>query len=105
MQRDSINYFPPRANQACRIGFFSDLESPAMPFDEVEVSPTRACMGRLYFHVPGGIVYGQHWLNVKFQNSVVRVPFKILTKDEEKFVGKNLKDIQKQVEEAFAPKN
>ena len=105
LQRDSINYFPPRANQACRIGFFSDLESPAMPFDEVEVSPTRACMGRLYFHVPGGIVYGQHWLNVKFQNSLVRVPFKILTKDEEKFVGKNLKDIQKQVEEAFAPKN
>lgn len=104
MQRDSINYFPRVANQACRIGFFAELDSPAMPFDEVELSSVRACLGRLYFHVPGGITYGQHWLNVKFQNSLVRVPFRILTKDEEKFVGKNLKDIQQQVDEAFAPK-
>ncbi len=104
MQRDSINYFPRVANQPCRLGFFADLDSPAMPFDEVELSPVRACLGRLYFHVPGGITYGQHWLNVKFQNSLVRVPFRILTKDEEKFVGKNLKDLQKQVDEAFAPK-
>ena len=105
MQRDSINYFPRSANQPCRLGFFSDLDSPAMPFDQVELSTNRACVGRLYFHVPGGIAYGQHWLNVKFQNSLVRVPFRILTKDEEKFVGKNLKDLQKQVDEAFAPKN
>ena len=105
LQRDSINYFPPRAaTHACRIGFFSDLDSPAVPFDEVELSSTRACMGRLYFHVPGGIVVGQHWLNVKFKNSVVRVPFRILTKDEEKFLGKNFKEISKQVEEAFGPK-
>lgn len=104
MQRDSINYFPRVANQPCRIGFFAELDSPAMPFDEVELSPVRACLGRLYFHVPGGITYGQHWLNVKFQNSLIRVPFRILTKDEEKFVGKNLKDLQQQVDEAFAPK-
>ena len=31
VQRDSINYFPPMANQACRIGFFADLSSRAMP--------------------------------------------------------------------------
>lgn len=105
MQRDSINYFPRVANQPCRLGFFAELDSPAMPFDEVELSPVRACLGRLYFHVPGGITYGQHWLNVKFENSLVRVPFRILTKDEEKFVGKNLKDLQKQVDEAFAPKD
>lgn len=104
MQRDSINYFPRVANQPCRLGFFAELDSPAMPFDEVELSPVRACLGRLYFHVPGGITYGQHWLNVKFQNSLIRVPFRILTKDEEKFVGKNLKDLQQQVDEAFAPK-
>jgi hypothetical protein len=105
MQRDSIDYFPRSANQPCRIGFFADLDSPAMPFDEVELSTNRACLGRIYFHVPAGIAYGQHWLNVKFQNSLIRVPFRILTKDEEKFVGKNLKDLQKQVDEAFAPGN
>jgi len=104
VQRDSINYFPPDATRACRIGFFSDLSSPAMPFDEVELSNQRACLGRLYFHIPGGIAYGQHWLNVKFQNSLVRVPFRILTKDEEKLLSKNYKSISKQVKDAFKPK-
>ena len=104
VQRDSINYFPPSASQACRIGFFSDITSRAMAYDVVELSNTRACVGRLYFRVPGGIAYGQHWLNVKFENSLVRVPFKILTKDEEKLLSKNYKDIKKQVEAAFKKK-
>ena len=50
---------------------------------------------------PGGIKYGQHWLNVKFEKSLVRVPFRILTEEEEKLLSKNYKDISKQVEEAF----
>ena len=75
-----------------------------MAYDEVELSTTRACLGRLYFRVPGGIAYGQHWLNVKFEKSLVRVPFRILTKDEEKFVDKNYKSIKKQVEDAFKKK-
>jgi hypothetical protein len=105
VQRDSINYFPPSATRACRIGFFSDLSSRAMPFDQVELTSTRACLGRLYFHVPGGITYGQYWLNVKFENSLVRVPFRILTEDEEKFLSKNYKDIEKQVKDAFRKKS
>ena len=47
---------------------------------------------------------GQHWLNVKFAESVVRAPFRILTKDEEKFLDKNYRGIEKQVEEAFKKK-
>ena len=54
--------------------------------------------------MPGGIKYGQHWLNVKFEKSLVRVPFRILTEDEEKFLSKNYKDISKQVKDAFKPK-
>jgi hypothetical protein len=104
VQRDSINYFPPMASRACRIGFFSDLDSPAMAYDEVEISSNRACLGRLYFDVPGGIKYGQHWLNVKFPASLLRVPFRILTEDEEKLLSKNYGDISKQVKEAFTPK-
>ena len=104
VQRDSINYFPPSATRACRIGFFAELTSPVMAYDEVEISNTRACLGRLFFKVPGGITYGQYWLNVKFEKSLVRVPFRILTADEEKFVSKNYKSIEKQVKEAFAPK-
>jgi hypothetical protein len=101
VQRDSINYFPPSASRPCRIGFFSDLDSGAMAYDEVTLSSQRACLGRLYFHVPGGIKYGQHWLNVKFEKSLVRVPFRILTEEEEKLLSKNYKDISKQVKEAF----
>jgi len=105
VSRDSINYFPPTATRACRIGFFNELNAPVMPWDQVELSDNRACVGRLFFRVPGGIAYGQHWLNVKFENSLVRVPFRILTKDEEKLLSKNFKDIKKQVDEAFKKKN
>jgi hypothetical protein len=104
VQRDSINYFPPSASRACRLGFFSDLSDRAMPWDEVELSNTRACLGRLYFHVPGGITYGQHLLNVKFEKSLIRVPFRIFTEAEEKMLSDNYKSISKQVEEAFKPK-
>lgn len=103
VQRDSINYFPPMATRACRIGFFSELSSPAMAYDEVAVSNTRACLGRVYFKIPGGIQYGQHWLNVKFEKTLVRVPFRILTKEEEKTLSSNFKDIRKQVQDAFRP--
>ena len=75
-----------------------------MPFNEVELSSSRACLGRFYFPVAGGIQYGQHWLNVKFENSVIRVPFRILTQDEEKLLSKNFKDIRKQVQDAFKNK-
>jgi len=104
VQRDSINYFPPTASRACAITFFPDLTSRALPRDQVEMSRSRACVGRLYFRVPGGITYGQHWLNVKFENSLVRVPFRVLTADEEKLLSKNYKDISKQVEDAFRKK-
>ena len=104
VQRDSINYFPTRASRACALLFFPDLESRALPYDEVDLSNDRACVGRLYFQIPGGIAYGQHWLNVKFQNSLVRVPFRILTEEEERFLSKNYKSIEKQVKDAFKPK-
>jgi hypothetical protein len=101
VQRDSINYFPPNAHRACSIQFFPDPTGPAMPWDKVEMNDQRACLGRLYFPVPGGIAYGQYWLNVKFAKTTIRVPFRILTKEEDKIFDKNYKDIKKQVEEAF----
>ena len=105
VQRDSINYFPPNAHQACRIGFFADLEQRAMPWDEVSLSDQRACVGRFYFKVPGGVTYGQHWLNVKFAQSLVRVPFRVFTKEEDKLMDKNYSDIKKQVDAAFKKKS
>jgi hypothetical protein len=105
IQRDSINYFPPNAHRACSVQFFTDVDSRAMAWDKVEITNQRACLGRLYFPVAGGIKHGQHWLNVKFAKSTIRVPFRILTKDEEKFLEKNYGDIEKQVKEAFRKKS
>ncbi len=104
VQRDSINYFPASAYRACGIGFFPDLGARALPQDVVDLSSDRACVGRLYFKIPGGIAYGQHWLNVKLKNSLVHVPFRILTADEEKLLSKNYKSIEKQVKDTFKPK-
>jgi len=104
VQRDSINYFPVTASRPCRIGFFAELDQRAVPYDVVDLDDMRACVGRLYFKIPGGIQYGQHWLNMKFQNSLIRVPFRILTEDEEKLLSKNYKSIEKQVKDAFKPK-
>ena len=72
-----------------------------MAFDQVELSWQRACVGRLYFKVPGGIQYGQHFLNVQFEKSQVRAPFRILTKEEEEKFGKNWQDIKKELDKAL----
>ena len=103
-QRDSINYFPPWTHGVNRLGMFADLDSRAMPWDQADVSNNRACMGQLYFHVPNGTKYGQYWLNVKFAQSVVRVPFRLLTEDEERRLGRKYGDIKKQVDNAFRKK-
>ena len=100
--RDSINYFPQGARQACPIRFFAELGGRAsLAYDQVVLSNRRACLGRVFFKVPGGIQYGQHWLNVQFENSLVRAPFRILTKEEEKMFSKKWKDIKKEHEKAF----
>jgi hypothetical protein len=104
VQRDSINYFPPWTHSVNRLGMFADLGSRAMPWDQADVGSDRACMGQLYFHVPGGTKYGQYWLNVRFAQSVVRVPFRLLTEQEEKMLDKNFGDIKKQIEAAFRKK-
>ena len=98
MVRDSINYFPVQADKACVIGFFSDPTTRvrAISYDEVDLSSNRACMGRLFFNVPGQIQTGQHYLIVKFENSAIEVPFRILTKAEEKEFRKNWKTLKKE---------
>jgi hypothetical protein len=94
--RDSINYFPVDASRPCSIQFFANLGQPGpqLAYDQVELSSTRGCVGRLYFRIPGGIKVGQHWLNVSFGESEVQVPFRILTKEEAKQFSKSWEDIK-----------
>ncbi len=98
MVRDSINYFPTQANRPCRIGFFADASTGGrtLSYDQVTLSRMSACVGRIYFPIPGGITTGQYYLNVKFKESVVQVPFRILTDEEQKELKKNWKDIKKE---------
>jgi hypothetical protein len=98
MVRDSINYFPVNVDKPCVIGFFSDPTNRvrSLSFDQVELSSNRACMGRVFFKVPGQIQPGQHYLLVKFDNSMIEVPFRILTKAEEKEFRKNWKSLKKE---------
>ena len=101
--RDSINYFPRMANRACRIGFFADAATGGrtLAFDQVTLSRRLACLGRIYFHLPEGIKTGQYWLNVKFKDSVVQVPFRIFTDEEQKQFNKEWKDIKKEHEAEY----
>jgi len=103
VMRDSINYFPVEAHRPCSIQFFANLgqAGPQLAYDEVELSTQRGCLGRLYFHVPGGIKIGQHWLNVNFGESEVQVPFRILTKEEAKAFSKSWEDIKKTHDESL----
>lgn len=98
MVRDSINYFPVQANKPCVLGFFSDPANAVrtISYDQVDLSSNRACLGRIFFKVPGKIQTGQYYLLVKFENSVLEVPFRILTKEEEKEFRKNWKDLKKE---------
>ncbi len=100
MVRDSINYFPVGAKYGCTMNFFSDLSTPGrgIAYDQVSLDPQRACVGRIYFQIPGLIQTGQYFLNVQFANSVVQVPFRVLTKAEEKEFRKMWKDLKKEHE-------
>ena len=95
MANDSINYFPPGANHPCAIKFFTDVTSPGLSYDHVDLGDQRDCLGRLYFHLPEGIQVGQYFLNVKFATSTIQVPFRIFTKEQAKDFQKQWQDLKK----------
>ena len=103
VQRDSLAYFPIGANRPCTFRLFADLGGGPnnLSFDQVDLADNRACVGRLFFRVSGGIKTGQHWLVVKFAGGEVQVPFRIMTADEEKFLRKNWEELKKSLDEAL----
>ena len=102
-QKDSINYFPLEADQPCALQYFADLGGSGrqLAWDETELSWHRACAGRLFFRIPGGVQVGQHWLNIQFAGSQLQVPFRILTEQERKQFEKSWQDIKKQHEATY----
>ena len=97
MMDDSINYFPAGVTKPCRIGFFSDPAQTmrGLAFDQVDLNSLSACVGKVFFHVPGGIQLGNYNVDVVFKDSIVRVPMDIMTKDQAKEFEKKWKEEKK----------
>ena len=97
IESQSINYFPVGRTRPCRIGFFGNMEQRVgnLSFDEVTVDDRSACIGRIYFQVPEGIQLGNYNFDVQFAGSIVRVPFKIMTKEEAKAFDQEWKQEEK----------
>jgi hypothetical protein len=86
-------------SKGCPLYFFS--KPGALSYDQTDLSWNRACVGRLFFHLPANIVPGQYWLYVDFAKSQVQVPFRVLTKEEEKEFSKSWEEIKKAHDEEY----
>jgi len=83
-QSDSLNYLPKAANVLCPIRFFSDPSDggTGIVSDALNMSPEHACVGRVYFEIPGGTQYETYALAIKFDETILQVPFRLMTKEE-----------------------
>ena len=100
--RDSIDYFPANVRSACRVQFFANPTGESgvrLAHDVVDLGPNRGCVGRLYFHLPEGIELGPYNLGVKFTHTMVTVPFRIMTSDEQKELERKWKEAKEAAQE------
>jgi hypothetical protein len=75
IDRDPLNYFPPD-REPCAIQFFV-TPGAGVVFDEVVLNDRRACVGRFYFKVPGGIQPGRWVFGIDLPESEIRIPFEL----------------------------
>jgi len=101
-QAEPTDYFPKGANLPCSLSFFVDPTHPreGKARNQVTLASTNACTGMLFFQIPGGIQYGEYNLDVHFADSIIKVPVKIMTKQEAQAFEKEWKqDLKKDREE------
>jgi hypothetical protein len=75
IQRDPMDYFPPNRRD-CQVQFFVG-PGDGVAFDSVSVNDRRACQGKLFFKIPGGVQPGRWTLGIDLEESQVRIPFEI----------------------------
>lgn len=73
IERDPLDYFPPN-REPCDMRFFV-TPGTGVSFDEVVMNDRRACFGRLFFSVPGGIQPGRWVFGIDLPESEIRIPF------------------------------
>ena len=71
--RDPMDYWPP-SREACAVQFFVP-PGEGVAYDSVTLNDRRACEGKLFFKVPGGIDPGRWTFGVDLEESTVRIPF------------------------------
>ncbi|MCU0304918.1 MAG: hypothetical protein MUC56_12770 [Thermoanaerobaculales bacterium] len=76
--RDPMGYWPPR-KEPCAIRFFTE-PGRGVSFDEFTVNDFRACEGRFWFRVPGGVQAGRYVLEIDLEESEIRVPFTLASR-------------------------
>ena len=73
VMRDPMDYFPPN-RRPCSIDMFV-APGEGVAFDQVSVNDRRACQGKLFFYIPGGVQPGRYVLGMDLEEEDVRIPF------------------------------
>jgi hypothetical protein len=68
-----MDYFPP-SRQRCSIQLFV-APGEGVSFDQVTVNDRRACEGKLFFYIPGGVQPGRYVLGMDLEEDEIRIPF------------------------------
>lgn len=76
--RDPMDYFPPN-RQPCTLDLFV-APGEGVAFDQVTVNDRRACQGKLFFYIPGGVQPGRYVLGIDLQEDEIRIPFNLEAK-------------------------
>jgi len=75
IQRDPMDYFPP-SRQPCGLELFAE-PGTAVTFQQLSVDWKRACEGKLFFRIPGGVQPGRYVLGMDLEESQIRIPFSL----------------------------
>jgi hypothetical protein len=71
--RDPMDYFPPN-RLPCSLDLFV-TPGEGVAFDQVTVNDRRACQGKLFFYIPGGVQPGRYVLGMDLEEDEIRIPF------------------------------
>jgi hypothetical protein len=71
--RDPMDYFPPN-RLPCDLDLYV-APGEGVAFDQVTVNQRRACEGKLFFYIPGGVQPGKYVLGIDLEEDEIRIPF------------------------------
>jgi hypothetical protein len=73
IHRDPMDYFPP-SRIPCGLELFAE-PGAAVTHKRLSVDDQRACEGKLFFRLPGGVQAGRYVLGMDLEETRIRIPF------------------------------